>query len=267
MAARTTRGGRRRPSMPGPRRRGGASRPVRSTCRHGSARSGPTPAGLAPRRRRRPVPGPGPDAPRPLGHRPSGRQNEGVKGRSRLGSSADGTGDTLALWFGRHVAPPSLMNRGLRRPLIALVVAVVVVGAWVGAPLMAAPAEPGRARRLARLWSPQTSDPARRASGADPSARPSPASAQPSASATGSPTVTRAPAPTPRIPRPIIGTRLPRGTARPARRRSCEPPSAPVSSASARNTGSRASRRRSCSQTAPSGAAPPVWPTWPPSER
>ena len=34
------------------------------------------------------------------------------------------------------------MNRGLRRPLIALVVTVVVVGAWVGAPLMAAPADP-----------------------------------------------------------------------------------------------------------------------------
>jgi D-alanyl-D-alanine carboxypeptidase len=34
------------------------------------------------------------------------------------------------------------MNRGLRRPLIALVVTVVVVGAWVGAPLMASPADP-----------------------------------------------------------------------------------------------------------------------------
>jgi D-alanyl-D-alanine carboxypeptidase len=34
------------------------------------------------------------------------------------------------------------MNRGLRRPLIALVVTVVVIGAWVGAPLMAAPADP-----------------------------------------------------------------------------------------------------------------------------
>jgi D-alanyl-D-alanine carboxypeptidase len=33
------------------------------------------------------------------------------------------------------------MNRGLRRPLIALVATVVVVGAWVGAPLMAAPAD------------------------------------------------------------------------------------------------------------------------------
>jgi CubicO group peptidase (beta-lactamase class C family) len=34
------------------------------------------------------------------------------------------------------------LNRGLRRPLIALVITVAVVGAWVGAPLMAAPAEP-----------------------------------------------------------------------------------------------------------------------------
>ena len=33
------------------------------------------------------------------------------------------------------------MNRGLRRPLVAVVATVVTVGAWVGAPLMAAPAD------------------------------------------------------------------------------------------------------------------------------
>ena len=68
------------------------------------------------------------------------------------------------------------MNRGLRRPLIALVVTVVVVGAWVGAPLMAAPADP-----LGLDGSPGTV-----VAGVGPT--PSPATSGPSASASASPT-------------------------------------------------------------------------------
>ncbi len=63
------------------------------------------------------------------------------------------------------------MNRGLRRPLIALVVTVVVVGTWVGAPLMAAPVDP-----IGLDGSPAVIV-------ADPSVGPGPASAGPSASA------------------------------------------------------------------------------------
>jgi D-alanyl-D-alanine carboxypeptidase len=87
------------------------------------------------------------------------------------------------------------MNRGLRRPFIALVVAVVVVGAWVGAPLMAAPADPAGLTGTPGVVAANVG-PSPRPSGADPSARPSPASARPSASPTGSPTVTQAPAST-----------------------------------------------------------------------
>ena len=68
------------------------------------------------------------------------------------------------------------MNRGLRRPLIALVVTVVVVGAWVGAPLMAAPADP-----LGLGGSPGIV-----AAGVGPS--PLPATSGPPASASASPT-------------------------------------------------------------------------------
>jgi D-alanyl-D-alanine carboxypeptidase len=104
------------------------------------------------------------------------------------------------------------MNRGLRRPFIALVVAVVVVGAWVGAPLMAAPADPAAPVGLAGSPGVVAANvgPSPRASGADPSARPSPASARPSASATGSPAVTRAPAPTLRVKPPLIASASPR---------------------------------------------------------
>ena len=69
-AARTSRAGRPGPSTSAARRRGGASRPARSTCRRGSARSARSPAGPAARRRRRPVPGPGRAVPRPPGRRP-----------------------------------------------------------------------------------------------------------------------------------------------------------------------------------------------------
>ena len=68
------------------------------------------------------------------------------------------------------------MNRGLRRPLIALVVTVVVVGAWVGAPLMAAPADP---------FGPDGS-PGIAVAGVGPS--PAPSIAAPSGSAGASPT-------------------------------------------------------------------------------
>ena len=96
------------------------------------------------------------------------------------------------------------MNRGLRRPLIALVVAVVVVGAWVGAPLMAAPADPAGLAGSPGVVAANVG-PSPRASGADPSARPSPASARPSASADSDPADRHrgAPAATPRVNRPI----------------------------------------------------------------
>ena len=61
---------RQRPWTSAPRHRGAVPRPARSTCRRGSARSVRTPAEPALRPRRPPVPGPGPVAPRRLGHRP-----------------------------------------------------------------------------------------------------------------------------------------------------------------------------------------------------
>jgi CubicO group peptidase (beta-lactamase class C family) len=90
------------------------------------------------------------------------------------------------------------MNRGLRRPLIALVVTVVVVGAWVGAPLMAAPAD-----QVGLGGSPGPdvagSGPSPSLSTSDPSIGPSPASERPSASPSRSATATRGPVPSPAV--------------------------------------------------------------------
>jgi len=97
------------------------------------------------------------------------------------------------------------MNRGRRRPLIALVVAVVVVGAWVGAPLMAAPADPtgleGSPGAVVAGVGPSPL-----ASSADPSVEPTSASAQPSSS----PTATSEPAVNPGVGGPVIATASPR---------------------------------------------------------
>jgi D-alanyl-D-alanine carboxypeptidase len=101
------------------------------------------------------------------------------------------------------------MNRGLRRPLIALVVTVVIVGAWVGAPLMAAPADPAGLDASPGVVVAGVG-PSPRASGADRSARPSPPSARPTASPTRSPTATRGPALTPGVGPPVIATASPR---------------------------------------------------------
>jgi D-alanyl-D-alanine carboxypeptidase len=101
------------------------------------------------------------------------------------------------------------MNRGLSRPLIALVVTVVVVGAWVGAPLMAAPADPvglgGSPGEVAAGVGPTPTP-----SGSGPFLNPRPASGQPSASSGGSPTVTRGPVVGPGVGGPITTTPAPR---------------------------------------------------------
>jgi D-alanyl-D-alanine carboxypeptidase len=94
------------------------------------------------------------------------------------------------------------MKRGLRRPLIALVVTVFVVGAWVGAPLMAAPADP-----LGLDASPGIA-----VAGVGPSPVPSasapfasagaeaPSAVPPRGSPSPSPAATRAPARSPSVP-------------------------------------------------------------------
>lgn len=98
------------------------------------------------------------------------------------------------------------MNRGLRRPLIALVVTVVTVGAWVGAPLMAAPTDPSGAGGSPGLvvagvgpnagTSPQPST-------AGPSVRPGPPSAQPALSPSGPTTATHGPSVGPGVGGPV----------------------------------------------------------------
>jgi len=91
------------------------------------------------------------------------------------------------------------MNRGLRRPLIALVATVVVVGAWVGAPLMAAPADQvGNDASAGPVVA--GVGPSPRPTSPDPSVAPgsSFATAPPSASATTGPLATRAPGVSPR---------------------------------------------------------------------
>ena len=103
------------------------------------------------------------------------------------------------------------MNRGLRRTLIALVATVVVVGAWVGAPLMAAPAdEVGN-----------DASPGQVAAGVGPSPRPvspdpsvappsRPPSARPSASGSGGTSATRGPGSSPGPGGPLTATPAPR---------------------------------------------------------
>jgi D-alanyl-D-alanine carboxypeptidase len=97
------------------------------------------------------------------------------------------------------------MNRGLRRPLVALVATVVVVGAWVGAPLMAAPADqvgsdasPGLA--VAGVG------PSPRPTSPDPSVVPGSASAQPAASGSDRTIATRGPGTSPRAGGPLGAT-------------------------------------------------------------
>src|SRR3954471_13446605 len=54
--------------------------------------------------------------------------------RRRAESPADGTGQRLALWCGRHAASSTLVNHAARRILVALVVLAVAVGGWLMSP-------------------------------------------------------------------------------------------------------------------------------------
>jgi D-alanyl-D-alanine carboxypeptidase len=112
------------------------------------------------------------------------------------------------------------MNRGLRRTLIALVAVVVVVGAWVGAPLMAAPADqvgndasPGQvAAGVGPSPRPDSPDPSVAPGSASASASASRStSAKPAASGSGGTLATHAPvASPPRASGPLSATPSPR---------------------------------------------------------
>ena len=218
----------------------------------------------------------------PSAIRPTERRRAAASGR---GSSVDGTGDGLALWCARHVRRVPMIRASVR-PLraIALVLAVAVVGGWLAAAPAGRrdppPVVPAR-DAVAAVGLAAAAPPARLgASAAVPSRRARPATAGarelgddrsrragrirgPSARRLGRSDRSAAGRPRrARSTRPAVAA-----SARPARRRWPAPPSTPGSSGSGEVRPARASRRRSCSPTARSGAAPPGWPTSPPSAR